>query len=188
MDSISMFILAYPGLISSIAFCPDYSGLFAASSLSSAISLYSEATGEDPIAFLDGMSSAVTQARCCFQSCLQFKYLIEKQVKFNPSQPHLLYASQRRSNDILCWDVREPLEVLKRYTRKGSRTNQKIMFDIDLSGRWLASGDEVRILLCSEINWLNPKARMDGSCYTTLFLNRRNQSCPSKLMTVSIMS
>jgi WD40 repeat protein len=49
------------GIVSSIAFSPDYSGLFAASSLSGAITLFSEATGEDPIAYLDGMTGAITQ-------------------------------------------------------------------------------------------------------------------------------
>ncbi|KAI5125038.1 hypothetical protein M0805_007462 [Coniferiporia weirii] len=112
------------GIVSSIAFCPDYSGLFAASSLTSAITLFSEATGEDPIAYLDGMASAITQ------------------VKFDPARPHLLYAGQRRSDEILCWDVREPLEVLRRFTRSGRRSNQKLLFDIDPAGRWLATGDE----------------------------------------------
>ncbi|KAH8118338.1 WD40 repeat-like protein [Phellopilus nigrolimitatus] len=112
------------GIVSSIAFCPDYSGLFAASSLSSAITLFSEATGEDPIAYLDGMTSAVTQ------------------VKFDPARPHLLYASQRRSDEILCWDVREPFEVVRRFARKSHRTNQKLLFDVDPAGRWLAAGDE----------------------------------------------
>ncbi|THG97533.1 hypothetical protein EW145_g7598 [Phellinidium pouzarii] len=112
------------GIVSSIAFCPDYSGLFAASSLSSAITLFTEATGEDPVAYLDGMSSAITQ------------------VKFDPARPHLLYAAQRRSDEILCWDVREPLEVLQRFSRSGRRSNQKRLFDIDPAGQWLASGDE----------------------------------------------
>lgn len=49
------------GIVSSISFCPDYSGLFAASSLSSAVTLFSETTGEDPIAYLGGMVSPVTQ-------------------------------------------------------------------------------------------------------------------------------
>ncbi|EJD01202.1 WD40 repeat-like protein [Fomitiporia mediterranea MF3/22] len=112
------------GIVSSIAFCPDYSGLYAASSLASAISLFSETTGEDPVAYLDGMTAPIMQ------------------VKFDSARPHILYASQRRSDEILCWDVREPLEVLRRFTRASSSTNQKLLFDIDPAGHWLATGDE----------------------------------------------
>lgn len=131
----------YVGIVSSIAFCSDYSGLFAASSLSGAVTLFSEATGEDPIAFLDGIKSAITQVHT--NAYVVLFHLTTLQVKFNPLQPHLLYASQRRSDDILCWDVREPFEVLRRFKRSASSTNQKLMFDIDPTGRWLASGDDV---------------------------------------------
>lgn len=137
----------HAGIVSSIAFCSDYSGLFAASSLSGAVTLFSEATGEDPIAFLDGIKSAITQVHT-YAYVVLFQ-LTPLQVKFNPSQPHLLYASQRRSDDILCWDVREPFEVLKRFKRSGSSSNQKLLFDIDPTGRWLASGDDVCYFRCS---------------------------------------
>ena len=66
-------------------------------------------------------------------------------VKFNPMHPHLLYASQRRSDSIYCWDVREPFEVIQTYTRKARSTNQKLLFDIDPTGRWLITGDEVTV-------------------------------------------
>lgn len=112
------------GLVSSITFCPDYSGLYAASSLSGAITLFSEQTGEDPVGYLDSITSAITQ------------------VKFNPTQPCLLYAAQRRSDELLCWDVRSPYEVLRRFKRKGKGTNQKMTFDLDAAGQWLVSGDE----------------------------------------------
>ncbi|OCB88842.1 WD40 repeat-like protein [Sanghuangporus baumii] len=112
------------GIVSSISFCSDYSGLYAASSLASAIALFSEQTGADPVAYLDGMAAPVTQ------------------VKFDPMRPHILYAAQRRSNEILCWDVREPLEVLRSFARKSAGTNQKLLFDIDPAGRWLATGDQ----------------------------------------------
>lgn len=54
------------GIISSIAFCTDHSGLFAASSLSSAVALFSESTGADPVAYLDGMQNAITQVSNSF--------------------------------------------------------------------------------------------------------------------------
>ena len=49
------------GIVSSIAFCPDYSGLYAASSLSGAITLFTETTGEDVIAQLGGISGSIMQ-------------------------------------------------------------------------------------------------------------------------------
>ena len=68
-------------------------------------------------------------------------------MKFDPARAHLLYAAQRRSNDILCWDVRQPFEVLRRFTRKSDGTNQKLLFDIDPAGRHLATGNEVSLSL-----------------------------------------
>ena len=65
---------------------------------------------------------------------------------FNPAQPYLLYASQRRSDELLCWDVRSPFEVMRKFKRRGMGTNQKMSFDIDPAGRWLVSGDEVYII------------------------------------------
>jgi hypothetical protein len=58
-------------------------------------------------------------------------------------QPNLLYAAQRRSDKILCWDVREPLEIRQTYVRKAKSTNQKLLFDVDPTGQWLITGDEV---------------------------------------------
>ncbi|KLO15902.1 WD40 repeat-like protein [Schizopora paradoxa] len=112
------------GIVSSISFAPDQSGVYAASSLASSITLFAENSGDDAVAYLDGMASAITQ------------------VKFNPTQPHLLYATQRRNDEILCWDIRQPFDVLCRFRRKASRTNQKLLFDVDPSGQWLISGDE----------------------------------------------
>ena len=51
-----------PGIISSIAFSPDYSGVFAAGSFSGSVSLYSEDTGGIPIQHIGGIvGGGVTQ-------------------------------------------------------------------------------------------------------------------------------
>lgn len=57
------------GIVSSIAFSPDYSGLYAAAGLSGAVMLLTEATGEDAIAYLDGMTSAITQVMLLCNFC-----------------------------------------------------------------------------------------------------------------------
>lgn len=135
----------HAGIVSSIAFAPDHSGLYAASSLTSAITLYSEESGADPIAYLDGMvpGAAVTQVcGSCLQPDPRFPMFCT-QVKFDPVRPYIVYAAQRRTSEILCWDVREPLGVLRRFGRPSSKTNQKLLFDIDPAGRLLATGDEV---------------------------------------------
>jgi len=49
------------GMISSLAFCPDYSGLYAAGTFSSSIGLLSEDTGEDILLYLDDVPGPVTQ-------------------------------------------------------------------------------------------------------------------------------
>ena len=50
------------GIISTLAFCPDYSGLFAAGSFSGTVSLYSEDTGGTPVQHLKGViGGGVTQ-------------------------------------------------------------------------------------------------------------------------------
>lgn len=70
---------------------------------------------------------------------------------FNPSRPYLLYASFRRHDIIYCWDLRgdvsTAVQTFDRNTRACrpdlTETNQKIRFDIDLGGRYLAVGDQV---------------------------------------------
>ena len=65
------FTVAYPsehriGIISSLAFCPDYSGLYAAGTFSSSIGLLSEETGEDILVYLDDVPGPVTQVQVPF--------------------------------------------------------------------------------------------------------------------------
>ncbi|KAH7108389.1 WD40-repeat-containing domain protein [Auriculariales sp. MPI-PUGE-AT-0066] len=112
------------GIISSMAFSPDYSGLFAAGSFSSALWLFAEGQGSDPVCQISGSSTSVSQ------------------VKFNPMQPQILYASFRMETHILAWDTRNATIPVAKYVRSGNVTNQRLWFDIDPSGRWLASGSD----------------------------------------------
>ena len=218
------------GIVSSITFSCDYSGLFAAASLSAAITLFTEASGADPVVYLDGMSNAITQVSvtpiltlsfassecikptglgilfhcsrtfsctiklCCwFQSSLA-RYLIATdplQVKFDPYKPHLLYAAQRRSSELLCWDVREPHEVLRRFRTPGPRrTNQKSLFDIDPAGRWLCTGEEARSLrvFCRESSAENELSRMAMCLFLICRRSQKSQCCISRPMGVSLYS
>jgi len=56
-----------------------------------------------------------------------------------------MYAAFRRHGAIYSWDIRHwvdrPLEIFQLQGHEG-RTNQKLRFDVDLGGRWLATGDQ----------------------------------------------
>uniref|UniRef100_A0A4W4G5E0 Telomerase Cajal body protein 1 n=1 Tax=Electrophorus electricus TaxID=8005 RepID=A0A4W4G5E0_ELEEL len=58
---------------------------------------------------------------------------------FSPDGHHL-YTGSRKDPEILCWDLRDPGQVLFSLPRT-VRTNQRIYFDLDPSGRYLLSGD-----------------------------------------------
>ncbi|CAL1698567.1 unnamed protein product [Somion occarium] len=135
------------GIISTLAFSPDISsGLYAAGSLnpssstSSNIAIFSESTGEVPVMFVgdDHQDGFGIRSSCT-------------QVMFNPFRPYLLYACFRRHDTIYCWDLRGDLgSPIQTFSRSGEanvkrnviETNQKMHFDVDLGGNWLAIGDE----------------------------------------------
>ncbi|KAK7684384.1 hypothetical protein QCA50_012331 [Cerrena zonata] len=142
------------GIISTLAFSSDLSsGLFAAGSLnpspptSSNIALFTESAGETPVMFVGDQQEDRFGIR---SSCTQ--------VIFNPFRPYLLYASFRRHDIIYCWDLRgdvsTAVQTFDRNTRARrpdiTETNQKIRFDIDLGGRYLAVGDQ-----CGDISMFN---------------------------------
>ncbi|CAO3670891.1 unnamed protein product [Umbelopsis ramanniana] len=108
------------GIISSLAFSPDYSGLLAAGTYNRNIGLYDAANGQLCSVF-GGLDGGVTQ------------------VKFSPSGTYL-FSANRQDNKITCWDIRNTGDALCHYTRPGY-TNQRISFDIDSTGQVLASGD-----------------------------------------------
>ncbi|XP_041635832.1 telomerase Cajal body protein 1 [Cheilinus undulatus] len=58
---------------------------------------------------------------------------------FSPDGNYL-YTGGRKDPEILCWDLREPGKVVFSLKRNVA-TNQRIYFDLDLSGRYLLSGD-----------------------------------------------
>ena len=76
-----------------------------------------------------------------------------QQLHFNPMKPHMLYASFRRCGSIYAWDLRggstngEPLYKYC-FTESGSggrkMSNQRLRFDVDIGGRWLGIGNQVR--------------------------------------------
>ncbi|KIJ51341.1 hypothetical protein M422DRAFT_43897 [Sphaerobolus stellatus SS14] len=122
------------GIVSSLAFSPDYSGLYAAGTFSSNVVLYDEtSSGAEIVLYLEGVEGPVTQ------------------VKFNPMQPHLVYATSRQSNSILSWDIRGDTSYpLQRFERRGM-TNQRLNFDLDVFGTTLVTGDQYGFISCFDL-------------------------------------
>lgn len=84
------------------------------------------------------------------------------QLKFHPLTPYVLFVTSRRSNYIYVYDIRylmgdtsrwsfRPLRqaavdvrtghLLAKLPRTGVGSHQRLYFDVDWAGRWLASGD-----------------------------------------------
>ncbi|KAM4611785.1 telomerase Cajal body protein 1 [Polymixia lowei] len=76
---------------------------------------------------------------------------------FSPDGNYL-YTGGRKDPEILCWDLREPGKVVFSLGRNVA-TNQRIYFDLDLSGRHLLSGDTEGVVSI----WDTQTAPPDGS-------------------------
>lgn len=108
------------GIISCLAFSPSRS-LYACGSYSRCAGLYSCQDGT-PLALLPNRHhGGITH------------------LLFSPDGNYL-YTGGRKDPEILCWDLREPGKLLFSMQRNVS-TNQRIYFDLDMSGRYLLSGD-----------------------------------------------
>lgn len=107
------------GIISCIDCSPAETGLCAAGSYSRSIALYEEPAGS-MVCMFEGQQGGVTQ------------------VKFSPDGTKL-YSGGRKDNEILCWDLRNPGQILFSLLRS-VLTNQRIYFDITRDGRYVVSG------------------------------------------------
>lgn len=76
---------------------------------------------------------------------------------FSPDGNYL-YTGGRKDPEILCWDLREPGKVVFSLKRNVA-TNQRIYFDLDLSGRYLLSGDTEGVVAV----WDTQTAPPDGN-------------------------
>ncbi|ADV24623.1 guanyl nucleotide binding protein, putative [Cryptococcus gattii WM276] len=110
------------GIISALAFAPGATGDFVAGGFDGSVGMYTE-DGE-----LEGWLGGVEGRGVT-------------QLSYHPFNPTLLFVASRRSNVIQVYDLHNPSQPLHSLPRKG-RTNQRLRFDIDVWGRWLASGDE----------------------------------------------
>jgi WD40 repeat protein len=109
------------GIISCMAINPVMPKTYAAGSFNRTVALYTEPRGEMMCMF-QGQHGGVTH------------------IKFSP-EGSMLFTGGRKDPEILCWDLRNPGEILFTLQRQVA-TNQRIYFDIDSSGRYVMSGNQ----------------------------------------------
>ncbi|KAK1326502.1 hypothetical protein QJS10_CPA01g01151 [Acorus calamus] len=110
------------GIVSSIAFSPTHNGMLAMGSYNQATAIYVEDNME-PLYVLHGQEGGVTQV------------LFSKDGNY-------LYTGGRKDPYILCWDVRNTVDIVYKLYRSSENTNQRISFDIEPSGRHLGTGGQ----------------------------------------------
>lgn len=109
------------GILGCIAADPSGSGLYAVGSYAGSTGVYAEAGGE-LVLLLGGHTAGVTHVAFAPDGCT-------------------LVTGARQDGRLLCWDVRHTGRVLRSCERL-ARSSQRILFSIDRSSRWLASGSQ----------------------------------------------
>ncbi|XP_072972349.1 uncharacterized protein [Typha angustifolia] len=110
------------GIVSSISFSPTHCGMLAVGSYSQTTAVYAEANME-PLYVLHGQAGGVTQ------------------VLFSKDGT-CLYTGGRKDPYILCWDIRNTVDIVYKLYRSSENTNQRIAFDVEPYGRHLATGGQ----------------------------------------------
>ncbi|RZC03622.1 Telomerase Cajal body protein 1 isoform C [Glycine soja] len=110
------------GIISAMAFSPFPSGMLALGSYNQTTAIYREDNME-LLYFLHGQEGGITH------------------VQFS-RDGNYLYTGGRKDPYILCWDVRKSVDCVYKLYRSSENTNQRILFDIDPSGKYLGTGGQ----------------------------------------------
>ena len=107
------------GLISCISFNPDRSGAYAVGSYSNSMGIYTEGS---PACVLEitKLDSSISSIQWSKDGCY-------------------LWASGRRNQHIMCWDVRYTRQEVGRVARDAG-SNQRIGFDIDPWNEYVVTG------------------------------------------------
>ncbi|WOK99193.1 hypothetical protein Cni_G07905 [Canna indica] len=110
------------GIVSTVAFSPTHNGMLAIGSYSQTTAIYSEDNLE-PLYVLHGQQGGVTQV------------LFSKDGNY-------LYTGGRKDPYILCWDIRNTVQIVYQLYRSSEHTNQRVSFDIEPCGQHLGTGGE----------------------------------------------
>lgn len=108
------------GLVSTIAFNPDYSGLYAIGTFSGQIGIYDERTNGLLLPLKSPHKPGVSQVKFSFDG-------------------RMLFSASRCSEGIQMWDIRNTAQVIHTFSRE-STTNQRIYFDTN--GSKLVTGTQ----------------------------------------------
>jgi len=112
------------GLVSALAFCPDYSGAYAVGTYSNEVFIHVE--GDDPntesVLQLRGLDFGVTHLRWAPDGAK-------------------LWVGGRNHNAIVCWDMRHTRSEVGRIQRKLA-THQRFTFDLDPWGDIIITGSQ----------------------------------------------
>jgi len=109
------------GIISALAFNPDFSGAYAAGSYAHSLGIYVE-NSPDCVLLFDRLDCGVTCMR--WSPCGRY-----------------LWVGGRNSPNIICWDIRSTQTAVGHVERKLT-TNQRMTFDLDPWGKVLCTGDQ----------------------------------------------
>ncbi|KAF6163304.1 hypothetical protein GIB67_025168 [Kingdonia uniflora] len=112
----------WSGIVSALAFCPTHTGILAAGSYSQSTAIYREDNME-LLYVLHGQEGGVTH------------------VQFS-RDGNYLYTGGRKDPYILCWDIRNTVDIVYKLYRSSEYTNQRILFDIEPCGRHLGTGGQ----------------------------------------------
>ncbi|KAF8411229.1 hypothetical protein HHK36_003775 [Tetracentron sinense] len=110
------------GIISAIAFSPTHTGILATGSYSQTTAIYREDNME-LLYLLHGQEGGITH------------------VQFS-KDGNYLYTGGRKDPYILCWDMRNTVDIVYKLYRSSEYTNQRIYFDIEPCGRHLGTGGQ----------------------------------------------
>lgn len=111
------------GIYSTINFNPDYSKLFAVGSYNNVVGIYNESDYSLISLLHNKEGSGISQ------------------VEFSPDGNYL-YSASRKSEHIICWDIRNTGSILHKFPRL-ALSNQKYSFTIHPSGKYLITGSQV---------------------------------------------
>ncbi|RKP38364.1 WD40-repeat-containing domain protein, partial [Dimargaris cristalligena] len=109
------------GIVSTIAFNPDRSGLYAVGTFSNSVGLYAD-TAPGALLHLKRPPIGNGLSQCQFSPCGNY-----------------LYLTGRTHYSVFCWDIRQTGKFLFCIDRTLG-TSQRISFDVDPTGQFLASG------------------------------------------------
>ncbi|XP_014244349.1 telomerase Cajal body protein 1 isoform X2 [Cimex lectularius] len=143
------------GMVSCIAQNPAITNLFAAGTYRSTIGLYTDE--KDAICLMKGQKGGVTH--------LMYS-----------TDGTKLYSGGRNDEEILCWDLRNPGDVLY-VIKRTVKTNQRIYFDMTADGRFLMTGGtdgKVTFYDITNESTIENEKQLDELCHFTPHLDCTN--------------